>query len=65
MSEFLRFIAYFDFLGFSQFIDNNSIENQQIGMLHNLRNIENSLSLGKRKNASRGVIADLSESTLN
>ncbi|MCE5321578.1 MAG: hypothetical protein LLF93_10820 [Bacteroidales bacterium] len=60
-----RFITYFDFLGFKNFILNNETDyiRQRIG--HILRDIEMSLGQGKTKNAQYGVIADLSGSRLN
>ncbi len=60
-----KFIAYFDYLGFKQFIENNDSIGQRKVMEFNFRDIESALSLGKTKEASRGVIGDLSESNIN
>lgn len=60
-----RFVAYFDFLGFKNFILNNDSDyiKQRIG--HILRDIELSLGQGKTKETNYGAIADLSKSHLN
>lgn len=66
-----RFIAFFDYLGFKQFIENNDIETQKKVMGDIQRDIEQSLVLekdGKRNNKIIGnstVIADLSHIKLN
>ncbi|MGD9993918.1 MAG: hypothetical protein AB7S69_11515 [Salinivirgaceae bacterium] len=60
-----RFIAYFDYLGFKKFIENNDLEYQKRIIGNNFRDIENALGHGKTKEASRGVIADLEMSIIN
>lgn len=61
-----KFIAYFDYLGFKQFIDNNDIDYQRRIVGNNLRDIENALAKEKLKRTSRGsVVADLSQSRIN
>ncbi len=59
------FIAYFDYLGFKKFIENNDLSNQKKIMGRNFRDMKGALSLGKYKQAQFGVIADLSESIIN
>lgn len=60
-----RFIAYFDYLGFKDFIMRNGQREQVRIMGNNLRDIENALALGKIvRQPDGGVIADLSQSTL-
>ncbi len=60
-----QFIAYFDYLGFKEFIENNDLSYQKKIMGNNFRDIENALGQGKFKPASAGVVADLSRSTIN
>lgn len=60
-----RFIAYFDYLGFKEFIENNDLEYQKRIVGNNFRDMENALGLGKLKDASHGVIADISNSQIN
>jgi hypothetical protein len=60
-----KFIAYFDYLGFKQFIENNDLEYQSRIVVNNFRDIENALGQGKVKDAPRGVIADLTNSNIN
>ena len=60
-----KFIAYFDYLGFKQFIENNNIEHQKRIIGNNFRDIENALGQGTMKNATIGAIADLSNSKIN
>lgn len=60
-----KFIAYFDYLGFKQFIDNNDLEYQTRIVGNNFRDIENALGQGKLKEAPHGYIADLSNSQIN
>ena len=60
-----RFIAYFDYLGFKKFIENNTLDYQKRIVVNNFRDIENALGKGKTKPAKYGVIADLSESKIN
>lgn len=60
-----RYIAYFDFLGFKYFIENNP-HDFHIKIMNNVfRDIENALSQGKTKPASHGVIADLENAKIN
>lgn len=61
------FIAYFDFLGFKEFILNNTDENELIRRMgHIFRDIEFALGQGKVQAPKNGVIlADLSESKIN
>ena len=60
------YLAYFDFMGFKQFIYNNDDEILMRRMGHIFRDIETSLGLGKYQESQNGVIlADLSKSKLN
>jgi hypothetical protein len=56
----MRFLAYFDYLGFKDFIDRNDSDSQQRAMLNNFVNIESALANGKVKRSDYGVILDLS-----
>ncbi|MBT0549956.1 hypothetical protein [Riemerella anatipestifer] len=59
-------IAYFDLLGYKQFIKNNDEELTSIRVKHILRDIENSLALRKTKPINPGgIIADLEYSKVN
>ncbi len=58
-----KFIAYFDYLGFKSFIENNDIDTQKKAILNNLRDIENAISKGKRVH-DKGI-ADLSKAKIN
>lgn len=60
-----KFIAYFDYLGFKQFIENNSLEYQKRTIDKNFRDIQIALGQGKSKKVSHGVVADLSNSKIN
>lgn len=60
-----KFIAYFDFLGFKDFILNNDIEYQNQIMNNIYRDIESSLGNGKLIKSQKGLISDLSESRIN
>jgi hypothetical protein len=60
-----RFIAYFDYLGFKEFIENNDLEYQRRIVGNNFRDIESALGKGKYKDAPHGVIADISNSQIN
>lgn len=60
-----KFIAYFDYLGFKKFIENNDLDYQIRIIGNNFRDIENALGQGKVKDAPRGVIADLTNSNIN
>ncbi len=60
------YIAYFDFLGFKDFIENNNLADQQKIMKKNYRDIELALSNGRTKRNENGIaIADISESKVN
>lgn len=61
------FIAYFDFLGFKEFILNNTDENELMRRMgHIFRDIEFALGQGKVQASKNGVIlADLSNSKIN
>lgn len=60
-----KFIAYFDFLGFKDFILNNDIEYQNKIMNNIFRDIESSLGNGKLIKSQKGLISDISESSIN
>lgn len=60
-----KFIAYFDYLGFKDFILNNDLAYQNRIMNNIFRDIESALGNGKYKEASIGAIADLSDSKIN
>lgn len=61
------FIAYFDFLGFKEFILNNTDENELMRRMgHIFRDIEFAIGQGKRQQPFGGkILADLSHSKLN
>lgn len=66
MSKHKKFIAYFDYLGFKQFIENNELEYQQQIIGNIFRDIESALGQGKLKQKSPSVVvADLSENKIN
>lgn len=61
-----KFIAYFDYLGFKQFITNNDFARQKKGILNNLRDIEIALSRGRtRRLGNNVVVPDISGSNIN
>lgn len=60
-----RFIAYFDYLGFKEFIENNDLAYQSRIIANNFRDMENALGQGKLKDIPQGVIADISNSQIN
>lgn len=61
-----RFIAYFDYLGYKEFILNNDSKHLRTRAGHILRDIEASLGQGKYKEPHNGIIvADLSETRIN
>jgi len=61
-----RFIAYFDYLGFKQFIENNDLVYQRRIINNIFRDIERALGQGKFKFSSNGgAISDLSNSKIN
>ena len=59
------FIAYFDYLGFKEFIENNDLDYQKKIIGNNFRDLESALGQGKIKDVHHGVIADLSNSKIN
>lgn len=61
------FIAYFDFLGFKEFILNNTDENELMRRMgHIFRDIESAISQGKYQPPVDGrILADLTHSKLN
>lgn len=60
------YLAYFDFMGFKEFIQNNSDESLMRRMGHIFRDIEICLGQGKYKEPRDGVIlSDVSSSKLN
>jgi len=62
----ITYLAYFDFMGFKEFINNNEDEILMRRMGHIFRDIESSLGLGKYQEPRNGVVlADLSKSKLN
>ena len=60
-----KYIAYFDYLGFKQVVENNDIEQLKHIVSNNLRDIEAGLGKGKTKKTKHGVIADLTQSKIN
>jgi hypothetical protein len=61
-----KFIAYFDYLGFKDFIEKNDLKTQITIMNNNFRDIEDGIGQGKRKQGKNGsYISDLSSSILN
>ncbi len=60
-----RFIAYFDYLGFKEFIENNDLDYQRRIVSNNFRDMESALGKGKLIDAPHGLIADLSNSQIN
>lgn len=60
-----HFIAYFDYLGFKEFLLQNSEEELERRSYHLLRDIEKSLSDKYKIKSSGQAVADLSESNIN
>jgi hypothetical protein len=61
-----KFIAYFDYLGYKEFLQKNSEGHLKNRAFHILRDIETSLSQEKLKQTASGVeVADLSSTTIN
>ncbi|WP_316840063.1 hypothetical protein [Pedobacter gandavensis] len=61
-----KFIAYFDYLGFKDFIEKNDLNFQIEIMNNNFRDIEDGIAQGKHRLGKHGgYVADLSKSTLN
>lgn len=62
----MKFIAYFDYLGFKQFIENNDLDYQRRIMGNIYRDIERALGHGNYEIAPSGIaIADISHSSIN
>lgn len=61
----MKFITYFDYLGFGDFIRNNDLDYQRKIMANIFRDIESALAKGKLIDAKHGVIADLSNSKVH
>lgn len=60
------YLAYFDFMGFKQFVLNNEDEHMMRRMGHIFRDVEKSISLGKyNPPRNGGITADISKSKLN
>ena len=60
-----KFIGYYDYLGFTDFIMNNDHDYQRNIMGNIFRDIESSLGRGKVKESSQGILADLKDSRIN
>lgn len=60
-----KFIAYFDFLGYKNFIMNNNTEEVRRRIGHIFRDTESALGKGKFVEAPYGYIADIDKSKLN
>lgn len=60
-----KFIAYFDYLGFGNFIENNDFSTQREVMMHILRDIESALGKGMTIKTNKGFIADISNSKIH
>lgn len=60
-----KFIAYFDYLGFKQFIENNDHSYQVSEMDNIFRDIEGALAKGHRTRGEKAIIADLSLTKIN
>ncbi|MDO9553858.1 hypothetical protein [Rhodonellum sp.] len=61
-----KFIAYFDYLGFRKFIENNELYEQKRGMEHRWRDIEQALTNDEIVIAKSGAaIADLNKAKIN
>lgn len=60
-----KFITYFDFLGFKNFILNNDSNYIKERIGHILRDIEFAIGLGKTTNTDYGIIANIENSRIN
>lgn len=60
-----RFIAYFDFLGFGDFIDNNDLEEQEEVLEMIFGDLEHSLAQGRMIDGMMGMESDFEELKLN
>lgn len=63
--EDLKYITYFDYLGFADFIKNNDMNYHRKIMSNVFRDVEMALADGKSINAQHGFIPDLSKSKVN
>lgn len=61
----MALIAYFDYLGFKDFIERNDTEYHDKIIKNIFRDIENAMGKGKTQETSYGVIADLSQLSIN
>jgi hypothetical protein len=61
----MKFVAYFDYLGFADFIRNNDLAYQQRILGHIFRDIENALANGRITQGRQHMIADLSDLRVN
>lgn len=61
----MKYITYFDYLGFKDFIDNNNLEYQKKIISNIFRDIERALGKGKYIETNYGVISDISQSKIN
>jgi hypothetical protein len=60
-----KFIAYFDYLGFRDFMMNNTIEEQKFIIGNNLIEIGNAMSSGEVTEVPGGFIPDISKTNIN
>ncbi|MDB5120017.1 MAG: hypothetical protein JWN56_1235 [Sphingobacteriales bacterium] len=60
-----KFIAYFDYLGFKDFIEKNDSEYQHRIMQNNFRDMEMALAKGKTRDGKYGLIPDIDNSSIN
>ena len=63
-----RFLAYFDLLGYKNFIEKNTVEHLDYRTTHFARNIEMALSSDGERKESRnlgGYVSDISQSNVN
>ncbi len=60
-----HFISYFDYLGFKEFLTNNTVEELERRSYHLLAEIERSLSESIKRRPLKPTVADLSQSNIN
>jgi len=60
-----KFIAYFDYLGFKEFIENNDLESQRKVMDDNFIQMERALAQGSYREGRYGTINDISKCNIN
>lgn len=60
-----RYLAYFDYLGFKDFIEKNDLDYQKQIMNNNFRDIELSLSNGETSEGKSGLIGDRSKCNIS